>query len=194
MTYQTRFRIVAALFVVVLLMPAVLAQQSLIVPAKGGTVSVLDLETLNLEQTLNVAGYQAFAAVGNNPRLAFVGASNGNYLSVVDFTIGREVNRIYEVCPYAMPAFTPDREYLLVEDNCDSTVKVLDTSTQKLVRSLDLAPFMGTGTQGTAFGSIVVLGQKAYVTTTVPDPTHPAIAVVDLKTFKIKAITIPAGY
>jgi len=56
MTYQTRFRIVAVLFVVVLLMPAVLAQQSLIVPAKGGTVSVLDLETLNLEQTLNVTG------------------------------------------------------------------------------------------------------------------------------------------
>jgi WD40 repeat protein len=186
MAYQTRFRIVAVLFVVVLLMPAVLAQQSLIVPAKGGTVSVLDLETLNLEQTINAAGYQAFAAVGNNPRLAFVGASNGSYLSVVDFTIGREVNRIYEVCPYAVPAFTPDRQYLLVEDNCDSTVKVLDTSTQKLVRSLDLAPYMGTGAQGTNsnLGSIVVLGQKAYVTTVAPDSSHPAIAVVDLKSFK----------
>lgn len=194
MTYQIRFRIVAALFVIMLVAPAVLAQQSLIVPAKGGTVSVLDFETLNLEQTLNVAGYQAFAAVGNNSRLAFVGASNGSYLSVVDFTIGREINRIYDMCPFAMPAFTPDREYLLVEDNCDSTLKVVDTSAQKVVRSLDLAPYMGTGTQFTQFGSIVVVGQKAYVTTTGPDPAHPAIAVVDLKKFKVKAITIPAGY
>ncbi len=194
MTYQIRFRIVAALFVVVLVAPAVLAQESLIVPAKGGTVSVLDFETLNLEQTLNVAGYQAFAAVGNNPRLAFVGASNGSYLSVVDFTIGREINRVYDMCPFAMPAFTPDREYLLVEDNCDSTLKVVDTSAQKVVRSLDLAPYMGTGTQFTQFGSIVVVGQKAYVTTTGPDPIHPAIAMVDLKKFKVKAITIPAGY
>jgi hypothetical protein len=194
MTYQTRFRIVAVLFVVVLLMPAVLAQQSLIVPAKGGTVSVLDLETLNLEQTLNVTGLPAYAAVGNNPRLAYVGGANGNYLSVVDFTIGREINRIYDVCPWAMPAFTSDRQYLLVEDQCDSSVKVLDTSTQKLVRKLDLAPYMGTGAQGQNFGSIVVLGQKAYVTTGLPDSSRPAIAVVDLQTFKIKAIPTPAGY
>lgn len=194
MTYQTRFRIVVALFVGVLLVPAVLAQQSLIVPARGGTVSVLDLDTLNLEQTLNVAGFQAYAAVGNNPRLAFVGGSFGSYLSVVDFTIGREVNRIYDVCPWAMPAFTSDRQYLLVEDMCDSSVKVLDTSTQKLVRKLDLAPYMGTGAQGQNFGSIVVLGQKAYVTTGLPDSSRPAIAVVDLQTFKIKAIPIPVGY
>ena len=194
MTYQTRFRIVAALFLVVLLVPAVLAQQSLIVPAKGGTVSVLDLETLNLEQTLNVAGFQAYAAVGNNPRLAFVGASNGSYLSVVDFTIGREVNRIYEVCPFSMPAFTPDKSCLLIEDQCDYTVKVFDPFTQKVVRSLNLVPYMGTGAQGLNSGSIVVVGSKAYITTVAPDASRPAIAVVDLQTFKIKAIPIPAGY
>lgn len=194
MTHQTRFTIVAALFIAVLLSPAVLAQQSLIVPAKGGTVSVLDFETLNLQQVLNVAGFQAFAAVGNNPRLGFIGGANGSYLSVVDFTIGREINRIYEVCPWATPAFTSDGQYLLIEDNCDSSLKVLDTSSQKLVRKLDLTPYLGTGAQAQNFGSILVLGQKAYVTTVAPDAGHPAIAAINLNTFKIKKITIPAGY
>lgn len=63
MTYEARFRIIAALFIVALVAPAALGQQSLIVPAKGGTVSVLDLETLNLKQTLNVTGLPAIGAV-----------------------------------------------------------------------------------------------------------------------------------
>ena len=187
-------RIVATLLVTVLLLPAALAQESLIVPAKGGTVSVLDLETLNLRQTLYPASFQAFAIAGNNPRLGFIGGGGGCYLSVVDFSIGREVNRIYDVCPFSLPALTDDKNYLLVEDQFDSRLKVVDLSAQNVVRSLDLTPQMGTGMTSLNFGSIVVVGNKAYVTTVAPDPNRPAIAVIELKKYKAKAISIPAGY
>ncbi len=53
---------------------------------------------------------------------------------------------------------------------------------------------MGAGAFGNPLGSIVVVGEKAYVAAANPDPNHPAIAVVDLRSFRARRIAIPQGY
>ena len=168
-----------------------LAQESLIVPAQFGSISVLDLATLNTTEVINAAGYQGFAAVGANQRLGFIGAQN--YVSVVDFTIGREVKRIYGVCATQTSAFSSDQKYLLVEDTCGNTLDLIDTATLQLVRRINLTRALGNGGLDWQMGSIVVVGRKAYVTMIEPDPNRPAMAVVDLKTFAVKPIRVPAG-
>ena len=96
--------------------PAAMGQEKLIAPVAYGTISVVDPATLNINEMITAGAYQGFALVGANPRLGFVGAND--YLSVIDFSLGREVNRIYGVCPYQSAAFTSDQKYLLVEDGC----------------------------------------------------------------------------
>src|SRR5271157_5278189 len=68
-------------------------------------------------EVVTAGAFQGFALVGTNPRLGFMGAEY--YLSVIDFSLGREVNRIYGVCPsYPSAAFTSDHQNLLVPDGC----------------------------------------------------------------------------
>src|SRR5271166_2709156 len=93
-----------------------LGQEKLIAPVQYGTISVVNLTTLNADEVVTAGAYQLFAQVGANPRLGFIGAYD--YLSVIDFSLGREVNRIYGVCPYLNAAFASDQKYLLVEDAC----------------------------------------------------------------------------
>ena len=173
--------------------PGVVAQESILFSAQFSTLNVLDLETLTPQQSISAAGYMAFAEVGNNPRLTFVGSSNGSYISVIDFTLGHEVSRSYGECPFATPAFTPDKKYLLFQDQCDQTLHVYDPSAQRTIRRVSLAPSVRGNALGASPGSIVVVGQKAYVTTVAPDSQRPAIAVVDLHTFRVRSIPIPNG-
>jgi hypothetical protein len=168
------------------------AEESVIVPADLGTLSVLDLATLTTTQVINAAGYQGFAAIGANHRLAFIGAQN--YISVVDFTIGREVKRIYGVCASQSFAFTSDQKYLLVENTCGNTLDLIDTAALHLVRRINLMRALGSYGLYWQMGSIVVVGRKAYVTMIVPDQNRPAAAMVDLKTFAVKPIRVPSGY
>ena len=168
------------------------AQESVIVPADLGTLSVLDLATLTTTQVMNAAGYQGFAAIGANHRLVFIGAQN--YISVVDFTIGREIKRIYGVCASQSFAFTSDQKYLLVEDTCGNTLDLIDTAALQLVRRINLMRALGSYDLAWQMGSIVVVGRKAYVTMIEPDDRRPAIAVVDLRTFAVKPIRVPSGY
>jgi len=176
--------------------PAALGQEKLIAPMQYGTISVVDLTTLTADEVVTAGAYQAFALVGANPRLGYVGASD--YLSVIDFSLGREVNRIYGVCPSQSAAFTSDQKYLLVEDACGYAgyegLTMVNATTGKVVRRVNLARVLGQGASNGYLGSVVVVGNKAYVTSQSGDGACPPIGVVDLRTFKFRRVNVPCGY
>ena|ERR1035441_1214933 len=175
--------------------PAAMGQEKLIAPVAYGTISVVDPATLNINEMITAGAYQGFALVGANPRLGFVGAND--YLSVIDFSLGREVNRIYGVCPYQSAAFTSDQKYLLVEDGCGYGyfygLTMVNATTGRVVRRVNLSTVLGSGTY--SLGSVVVAGKKAYVTSHQSgDPALPPIAVLDLRTFRLRRVNVPSGY
>jgi len=146
---------------------------------------------------VTAGAFQGFALVGANPRLGFVGAEF--YLSVIDFSLGREVNRIYGVCPYQFAAFTSDQKYILAEDDCGygsdyEGLTMVDATTGKVVRRVNLAGVLGFGAYCCGLGSVVVVGNKAYVTSGSGDPVRPPIAVLDLRTFNLRPVNVPSGY
>ncbi len=166
----------------------VLGQESILAGARYSSLSVLDL---NSQKTNNVidSGYIDWSvAVGPNPRLALV--SGGDYLSIVDLTIGREINRV-EGVSLGESAVSSDGKMLLIADYDNETLDVIDLSQFKVTKKINLIPVLGQGAY--SLGSVVVVGTDAYVTSVFPDTSHPAVAVVDLSTFKVKAIPIPGG-
>jgi hypothetical protein len=174
-----------------------MGQEKLIAPVQYGTISVVDPATLNVNEMIPAGAYQTFALVGANPRLGFMGAID--YLSVIDFSLGREVNRFYGVCPEYFAAFTSDQKYLLVEDGCgygsySEGLTMVNATTGKVVRRVNLARVLGQGAYYDSLGSIVVVGNKAYVTSQFGDAVLPPIAVLDLRTFRLRRVNVPSGY
>src|ERR1035438_7539552 len=146
---------------------AALGQEKLIAPVQYGTISVVDPATLSANEVVTAGAYQALALVGANPRMGFMGAEY--YLSVIDFTLGREVNRIYGVCPTQFAAFTSNKEYLLVEDFCGygsyfEGLTMVNATTGNVVRRIGLYEMLGVGAYSSSLGSVVVVGNEAYVT------------------------------
>lgn len=167
----------------------VLGQESILAGARYSSLSVLDLNSQKTKEVIDSGYINWSVAVGPNPRLALV--SGGDYLSIVDFTIGREINRVAGVSLGAS-AVTSDGKTLLIADTNNYTLDAIDLTQFKVTKKVNLVPALGLGAY--SLGSVVVVGTNAYVTSSFPDPTHPALAVVDLSTFKVKAIPIPAGY
>jgi WD40 repeat protein len=89
-------------------------------------------------------------------------------------------------------AVSSDGKTLLIADWDYATLDVIDLSQFKVIKKVNLVPALKEGAY--SLGSIVVVGTNAYVTSTSTDFSHPAVAVVDLSTFKVKAVPIPAGY
>ena len=168
-------------------------QESVLVAAQYSSLSLYDLNTLGLNEFVNAANFQSFVTVGPNPRLAFVGSSD--YVSVIDLTLGREVDRIYGICTYNLGAFSSDGKLLLAEDGCSNSLDLIDAVALKVVKKISLSQAFGnTLTFGGAGGSVVVVGTTAYVTTTFTDGAHFSIAAVDLNTFVVNPISVPDGY
>jgi hypothetical protein len=168
-------------------------QMSYLVTASDSSLNLYDLATSNLIKKINQGSGDGSVASGPNSRLAFV--SSGGYLSVIDLTIGREIQRIRNV--YASPygpsmAFTRDGKWLLVADFGNYVLDIVDPVGLKVVRQVSLVAAMRDGVN--SLSSVFVVGSKAYVTTCASDASVPAIAEVDLNTFVAKPIPIPAGY
>ena len=167
-------------------------QMSYLVTAPDSSLNLYDLATSNLIKKINQGSSDRAVAIGPNSRLAFV--SSGSYLSVIDLTIGREIQRIRNI--YASSygpsmAFTRDGRWLLVADYGSYSLDIVDPVGLKLVRQVNLVAAMRDGVNH--LSSVFVIGTKAYVTTCVNDSSAPAIAEVDLNTFVAKPIPIPAG-
>ena len=67
---------------------------------------------------------------------------------------------------------------------------MIDIAAFKIARRVELAEIMRNGSDF-EMGSIVIVGTKAYVTTKTPSGSNPSIALVDLHTFRARAIAIP---
>ena len=164
-------------------------QEAYLVSAADASLSVYNLASGNLIESIIPGLGTNAVAVGPNPRLAFV--ASGPSLSVIDLTIQREIKRLQNVNMLSA-APTADGKYLLIADGYNYSLDVLDLARLDFVRRVNLAPAMGYGAYN--LGTVVVVGKKAYVTTAYPDYNRPAIAVVDLNTFKVRPISIPYGF
>src|ERR1022692_2623827 len=192
--------VIAMIVAVVLFLGGALAAsayEAYLVTAADASLNLYNLSTNNLIETITSGLGKSSVVVGPNNRLAFV--STGSSLSVIDLTVGREVRRIQGLyIASGSMTFTPDGKWLLFADQAGSgytyTLDVFDPVRMELVRRVPLAPVMGYGAASNPLGSIMVVGEKAYVAAANPDPNHPAIAVVDLRTFRVRPITIPEGH
>jgi hypothetical protein len=154
-----------------LFVPPAAAQESFLVGTDDSTVSLYDLSTYNFQKKITVA-YPTWAAVlGRNPRLAFLCGYSG-YLSVVDLTISRETKRIYDVWGSAA-ALSSDGNHLLVWDDIKRTLDIVDIASLTVARRVNLGPLRGNAQNS---GSVVVVGNKAYLVPYYADVRYPAPA------------------
>ena len=202
--YRTiRSRIVvslAAVFVLLLLQSAAMAQEAYLVTAADGSLSAYNLATNYLIETTTAGLGKGSVTVGPNQRLAFI--SGGDYISVIDLAIQREIQHVLGYFLESGPmVFTPDGRYLLAVDNSTyvgpyyvDTLDVFDAASLQLLHQVRLDAVLGNAAYIIPLGSLVVVGQKVYIAPQSPDMNTPTMAVVDLQTFQASAIPIPAGF
>jgi YVTN family beta-propeller protein len=137
-----------------LLLPAQ-AQEKYLAAADDGTLSLYDLATNTLIETIKGTPYTYTVAAGPNARLAFAAGGIGG--TVADTTIGR-ATRLTGV-PGAASTVTPDGKLYLVS-GFDDSLNVVDTATLKVVRKVDLKSVISYS--GLA-GAVVATANKAYI-------------------------------
>jgi len=169
-------------------------QQAILVSGSDRSLGVFDLATGASIATVHAGagGYSSLVAVGSNPRLAVQASQQGAYpLSVIDLTIQREIARIPVAAQSASVAFTSDGRFLLVVEPSGWILDVFDAATFRLLRRVSLLKALG-GAQRYAVNPLVTAGRKAYV---IPPPSSGknVLAEVDLGTFRVRPITLPAG-
>ncbi len=161
-----------------------LAQENYIVSTQDGTMSLYDLATNSL--ITSAKGGIAMSAVLAGPNNRLLLAPSGDYTSVVDTTLQREILRIADANGLA-GAMTPDGKLLLVS-GYDGWLRFIDTSTFQVVRKVSLKAVLGTGWTG----SVVIAANKAYVFPYTGPLAN--VAVVDLTSYAVSSITLPDGY
>lgn len=150
-----------------LFLPSTTAADRLIVPDRASgrlrmfaVGSDIEVPTAN-EPT---AGYGVAAmAVMPNGRIGFT-AQASNYVSVVDFSIGKEIARI--PIRARTLALTPDGRHLLVVNGLADELDVVDTSTLAVVNQISYNALSGLGDDPNSPDvnpSMVVVGSKVYL-------------------------------
>ncbi len=173
--------LVAALLVCV--SHPLLAQENYLTSTADGTLSLYDLTTNAPITSIKGTGVSDVLA-GPNTRLAF--ALNGNYLSVIDTTIQREVRRLTDVNGLKA-AMTPDGKLLLVA-GLDGSLRAVDTAQLTVVHKVNLLSILGPNPTG----ALVIAANKAYVFPYAS--TLSKVAVVDLTSYAVSSLALPAGF
>ena len=190
----------AAVFFLVLLPVMAMAQEAYLVTAADGSLSAYNLATNNLIETTTAGLGKGSVTVGPNQRLAFI--SGGDYISVIDLSIQREIQHILRYYVESGPhGLYPGRADICSPSTTSITgsqfswiaLDVLDAASLQLIHQVRLDTVLGTAAYYIPLGSMVVVGHKAYIAPQFPDANTPTMAVVDLQTFQASAISIPAG-
>ena len=164
------------------------AQESYLANAFYGGVSVFDLGTSSPIEVVNAGANNFSIITGPNPRLAF--ASVSAYLSIIDLTIQREIRRMPEA-GYSRFAAHYSRWQVFAEVELHPPHARRDRHSGFQDCPPGRACRNNEKWKRFSMGSIVIVGSKAYVTTKHPG-SEPSIALVDLHTFRARAIPIPS--
>ena len=177
------FALLVCIGLAVLAQPG-LAQESYLVSTSDGVVSMYDLATNTFVTSTKLSGNSFNMVPAANPRLAFVSVLT-SYYAVVDTTLNREVARINGV-QASSGTISPDGSTFLAPD-FSLFLNVIDAAQLKLTRRVSFRAIQPTQT---APGQIVAAGNHAYI---FPRTNPGPIAVVDLATYAVSAIPLPAG-
>lgn len=179
------YRFLCSLVVLVCLCVTGAAQENYLVSTQDGVLSLYDLATNSLIQTMKGSPPgQSLLLPGANNRVAFDVTSD--YVTVADQTIGREIARIKDTGGVT-GAKTPDGKFLLVPD-ANNWLDFIDTASLQIVRKVSLRTVLGNNQTG----SIVIAHNKAFVFPLFGQQAR--VAVVNLSTYEVSSIQIPAGY
>lgn len=189
-------QLIAIVFCFLLLSSLGLAQERYVVSSTLGNLNVYSLSDNSLVESFGAGANPMQTVISPNQRIGYFVNNDNPYVSVVDFTIQREIRRIYGVQPSnnATAALTPDGTLLLVP-TYQGKLNIYRTSTFQLVKSVDLTHIVGAASL-MILSSVVVVNNKAYVNTSYNVSSKNAVAVVDLSTFVASAIPVPpeGGY
>jgi uncharacterized repeat protein (TIGR01451 family) len=105
-----------------------------------------------------------YMAVSPNRHLAFVANQNVGYVSVLDLTIGKEIERIRGLRASTL-ALTADGSRLIVPLIARDAVAIVDAVTFQTLQTISVNGMVGDGSTvgDITFGAIKVIGQKAFI-------------------------------
>ena len=166
---------------------SLLGQENFLVATQDGTLSLYDLTTYMLIESFQGGPFTYTMTAGPNPRLAF-SAGGAGFGAAIDTTIGRNVATLSRVRAPASTMGLSGKYYLAADYNY--VLDVVDAATLALVRTVDFSsiiPRLGNP------GTIVAANGQAYIFPRGQNPSAPKAAVVNLNTFQLSSIALPAG-
>lgn len=170
------------------------AEEQYIVSSVDGNVNVYNLSDNSFVESFGAGANPFQVVVSPNRRVGYFPNFDNPYVSVVDFTIQREIKRIYgvEACNSLTAALTPDGKLLLIP-SYEGKLDVIRTSDFQVIQRVDLTGIVGP-VPLMSLSSVVVVNNKAYINTNFNFSSNNAVAVVDLTTFRATAIPVPTEF
>jgi IPT/TIG domain len=187
---QARYRVTIIMFLAALLTASCqtsVAQENYLVATQDGVLSLYDLATNSLLESFQSGPLTYTIVAGPNNRLAFSAGGSG-YGLAVDTSIQSDVTRLTGVRAPASTLGASGKYYLAAD--YDYLLDVVDTASLTVVQRVNFGsviPPVGNP------GAIVAANNKAYIFPRSQNPQAPKAAVVDLTTFQLSSIALPAG-
>jgi len=167
------------------------AQERYVVSSVDGNLNVYNLSDNSFVESFGAGANPFQIVVSPNHRIGYFPNLDNAYASVVDFTIQREIERIYgiDASGNLTAGLTPDGKLLLIP-TLEGTLDVISTTDFHILDRVDLTGVVGPASLVT-LSSVVAVNNKAYVNTSVNLSSNNAVAVVDLSSFQASGIPVP---
>ena len=166
---------------------SMLAQENFLVATQDGTLSLYDLTSYSPLESFQSGPFTYTIVAGPNNRLAF-SAGGAGYGAAVDTTIGRGITSLSGVRAPSSTMGGGGKYYLAADYSY--VLDVVDSATLQVVRKIDLSSVIPRLQNP---GAIVAANNKAYIFPRSQNARAPKVAVVDLSTFQLSSIAMPAG-
>jgi DNA-binding beta-propeller fold protein YncE len=181
-------------FLLVMLCGFSRAEEQYIVSSVDGNVNVYNLSDNSFVESFGAGANPFQVVVSPNRRIGYFPNFDNAYASVVDFTIQREIKRIFGVnsSNSLTAALTPDGKLLLIPSS-EGKLDVIRTTDFQIIQRVDLTHIVGPISL-MSLSSVVVVNNKAYINTSFNFSNSNAVAVVDLTSFQASAIPVPQEF
>ena len=170
------------------------ADEQYVVTSVDGNVNVYNLSDNSLVESFGAGANPFQVVVSPNRRIGYFPNFDNPYASVVDFTIQREIRRIYGIAASnnLTASLTPDGTLLLIP-SYEGRLDIIRTSDFKVIQRVDLSQIVGPPSL-MSLSSVVVANNKAYINTSFNFSDNSSVAVVDLATLQAKAVPVPPEF